>query len=192
MAGRTSTMLQRKAISAVLARGMAAKRMSGPRLAELAGVAPRNVKAYMQCARKINDSDLLKIAAVLGLNPDELRYTSYTEDGAPIANQGVPAASATQDAAPRPDRIDRMLGLLERLEEDVRSAIAVADKSADAAKAATDAVKQMSADTHVLITRSDSSRSPLSHVPAGGAQRQQGGAIGGEEAATAERARAAF
>ncbi len=56
----------------------------------------------------------------------------------------APAEVKRPDAST--DRVDRLIGLLEKLEADVSKALSIADKNSDA-------VKQMSTDTHALVNR---------------------------------------
>ena len=76
-----------------------------------------------------------RLAAAFGCSVSDL-YASAQARG----EKGV-AAAVPPDA-----RVDRLIGLLEKLEADVSKALNVADKNSDA-------VKQMSADTHALVNR---------------------------------------
>ena len=82
--------------------------------------------------------------------------------------------------------VAQLLRLLEKLEEDVRSAIGVADKNADTARESAQTVGKMSADTHDLVRRFlDSPRQSPTRGGGGDetAAAREGGANGAARAA---------
>lgn len=177
---------------AVLDRALTARGRNREWLAAQLSVSPATVSGWFREGKRPAGGQFAAIVALLEVTADEL--LDLTGCGLPRSAPHAPPRP--QRHAPREDRsvadpsrsvdgsptVAQLLRLLEKLEEDVRSAIGVADKNADTARESAQTVGKMSADTHDLVRRFlDSPRQ--SPVGGGGGDETAAAREGGARAA---------
>lgn len=122
-------------------------------LARLLGVQEATVSGWVH-GKAMSRHNVLRVADALGVSVDWLLGRS--NDGGPVSlndrsaspdpRNGVVRVGDDPGADAPTDRVDRLIGLLEKLEGDVAKALSIADRNSEA-------VRQMSADTHRLLER---------------------------------------
>lgn len=141
-------------IGATLAKARKERGLTQRQVGNIVGCSHTTVSKWENGETEPSIADLQRLASYYGVDFAAL-LGGPADEGGPSPLNAAPASPDTDNGVVRMDApagpitdptVARLIGLLESLEKDVARALSIADKNSDA-------VSQMSADTHRLIER---------------------------------------